>query len=73
DQQVCQGRRLSDRFFYDWPSNWESLPADLMAYFSGMSLTEAESLSGQMLVHWVGQANRIAERQRKEAKNGRNR
>ncbi len=44
-----------------------------MAYFSGMSLTEAEGLSGQMLVHWVRQANRIAERQRKEAKNGRNR
>ena len=43
-----------------------------MAYFSGMSLTEAEGLNGQMLVHWVGQANRIAERQRKEAKNGRN-
>lgn len=44
-----------------------------MAYFSGMGLAEAESMTGDMLLHWVAHANRIAERRQKEAKNGRNR
>lgn len=44
-----------------------------MAYFSGMGLTEVESMTGDMQLYWVGQANRIAERKRKEAKNGSNR
>lgn len=44
-----------------------------MAYFSGMGLAEVESMTGDMLLHWVGQANRIAERARKETKNGSNR
>ncbi|MFT8699068.1 hypothetical protein [Acetobacter orientalis] len=38
-----------------------------MSHFSGMSLTEAEGLTGTQLLFWVGQANRLTERQRKQA------
>lgn len=40
-----------------------------MAFFSGWSLSEVEKLNGQQLLYWVAQANRIAERRRKDAKN----
>ncbi|BBC78728.1 probable 3-hydroxyisobutyrate dehydrogenase-like 2, mitochondrial [Acetobacter orientalis] len=39
-----------------------------MSHFSGMSLTEAEGLTGTQLLFWVAQANRLTEQQRKQAK-----
>ncbi|GAB31463.1 hypothetical protein APS_2065 [Acetobacter pasteurianus subsp. pasteurianus LMG 1262 = NBRC 106471] len=42
--------------------------------FSGWSLSDVEGLSGSQMMFWVTQANRIAEKQRKESvARGRNR
>ncbi|CCT58507.1 hypothetical protein [Acetobacter pasteurianus] len=35
--------------------------------FSGWSLSDVEGLSGSQMMFWVKQANRIAEKQRKES------
>ncbi|GBQ92084.1 hypothetical protein AA23498_1361 [Acetobacter nitrogenifigens DSM 23921 = NBRC 105050] len=68
DQPLCPCGGLSHGFFYRWPGDWESLPADLSQFFTGWTRSECEGLNGAQLWQAAADVRRIAEMREKAAK-----